>query len=131
MGWATLEGKAVPAVPTPLSLDLRRRIVHACEQAELSQPEIAELFQVHRKTVEKYWHLARTGQPLAPKPHRGGPCRRLAGHEQHLRTLVAAQPDATLARLAEQLSARHGVAASVSLLSRTLRQLGLPRKKRA
>lgn len=118
-------------MPTPLSLDLRTRIVHACERGELTQPEIAELFQVHVKTVEKYWRLARTGQPLAPQPHRGGPARRLHGHAEHLRTLVAEQPDATLEALRQVLAERHGVWASVSLLSRTLRRLGLPRKKRA
>jgi transposase len=106
-------------MPPPLSLDLRRRMVHACAAGELSQPEIAELFQVHQKTVEKYWHLHRHGQPLAPKPHGGGPLPRLAGHEDELRTLVADEPDATLAELSAQLEASTGLFASTSLLSRT------------
>jgi transposase len=106
-------------MPPPLSLDLRLRIVHACETGELSQPEIAELFQVHPKTVEKYWHLYRHGQPLAPKPHGGGPLPRLAGQEEALRSLIADQPDATLEELSAQLEAATGLFASSSLLSRT------------
>ena len=106
-------------MPVPLSLDLRIRIVHACEAGEQSQSEIADVFEVHRKTVEKYWRLSRTGQSLAPKPHA----------EEQVRAVVAEQPDATLAEWAHLLAERHQVQASVSLLSRTLTRWGLSRKK--
>lgn len=39
-------------MPAALSLDLRSRIVSACQTGHLTQVEIAELFQVHLKTVE-------------------------------------------------------------------------------
>jgi transposase len=117
-------------VPAPLSLDLRTRIVHACQSGELTQPEIADLFQVHLKTVEKYWHLARTGQPLAPKPFNGGPRPKLGGYTAVLRALVAEMADATLVQLSQVLADRHRVQVSVSVLSRTLAHLGLPQKKR-
>ena len=49
-------------MPSALSLDLRSRIVLACQAGELTQGEMAELFQVHLKTVEKLWrHFRRTG----------------------------------------------------------------------
>lgn len=117
------------AVPVPLSLDLRIRIVHACEAGEQSQSEIADVFEVHRKTVEKYWRLPRRGQSLAPKPHAGGRCRHLSGHEEQVRAVVAEPPDATLAEWAQLLAERHQVQARVSLLSRTLTRWGLSRKK--
>jgi transposase len=117
-------------VPAPLSLDLRTRIVHACQSGELTQPEIADLFQVHLKTVEKYWHLARSGQSLAPKLHRGGPRAKLGGYEEVLRTLLTEMSDATLAQLSQVLAERHQVQVSVCLLSRTLAKLGLCQKKR-
>jgi transposase len=52
-------------VPGPLSVDLRTRIVNACAARELSQAEIAKLFQVHIKTVEKLWKQWRTTQSVA------------------------------------------------------------------
>lgn len=55
-------------MPRPLSVDLRTRIVNACAAQELAQSEIAELFQVHLKTVEKLWKQWRTTQSVDPKP---------------------------------------------------------------
>ena len=72
-------------MPRPLSVDLRTRIVNACATQELSQSEIAELFQVHLKTVEKLWKQWRTTQSLAPKPHSRGRAVRLAPYAEDLR----------------------------------------------
>jgi transposase len=84
-------------LPSALWLDLRSRIVSACEAGELTQTEIADLFPVHLKTVEKLWrHFRQTGSAQA-KPHGGGVQARLAGHEQDLRRLVAERSDDTLA----------------------------------
>ena len=112
------------------SLDLRTRIVHACEQHEFSQSELADVFQVHVKTVEKYWQLSRTGQDLAPRPHTAGPPRKLAGHDDDVRALLAAQPDLTLAACAAELETRYQIQISLSALCRHLQRLGLPRKRR-
>ena len=73
-------------MPRPLSVDLRTRIVSACAAQEFSQAEIAELFEVHLKTVEKLWKQWRTTQSVAPKPHAGGRATRLAPHYEELRT---------------------------------------------
>ncbi|MBV9675273.1 MAG: transposase, partial [Acidobacteriaceae bacterium] len=116
-------------MPSVLSLDLRSRIVSACQAAEFTQAEIADLFQVHVKTVEKLWrHFRRTGSSQA-KPHGGGVRAHLAGHEEDLRRLVAEQSDHTLAQYVALLWERHQVVTSVPVLSRTLKALGLPQKK--
>ena len=116
-------------MPSALSLDLRSRIVSACRAGELTQVEIAEIFQVHLKTVEKLWqHFRRIGSAEA-KPHGGGVPARLAGHEQDLRRLVAEQSDHTLAQYVALLWERHQIVTSVPVLSRTLKALGLPPKK--
>ena len=116
-------------MPTALSLDLRSRIVSACQAAELTQVETADLFQVHLKTVEKLWrHFRRTGSAAA-KPHGGGVKAHLAGHADQLRRLVAEQSDHTLAEYVALLHERHQLVTSVPVLSRTLKALGFPRKK--
>jgi transposase len=117
-------------MPSALSLDLRSRIVSACQSAELTQADIADLFQVHVKTVEKLWrHFRRTGSAEA-KPHGGGLKAHLAGHEEKLRRLVAEQSDHTLAEYVALLWQRYHLITSVPVLSRTLKALGLPQKKR-
>jgi len=116
-------------MPSALSWDLRSRIVSACQAAELTQVEIADVFQVHLKTVEKLWrHFRRTGSAEA-KPHGGGLKAHLAGHEEDLRRLVAEQSDHTLAQYVASLWERYQIVTSVPVLSRTLKALGLPRKK--
>jgi transposase len=110
-------------------LDLRSRIVGACQAGELTQVEIADVFQVHLKTVEKLWrHFRRTSSAPA-KPHSGGVKARLAGHEEDLRHLVAEQSDHTLAQYVALLWERHQIVTSVPVLSRTLKAVGLPQKK--
>lgn len=117
-------------MPHALSLDLRSRIVSACQMGELTQVEIADLFQVHLKTVEKLWrHFRHTGS-LEAKPHSGGVRAHLAGQEDQLRCLVAEQSDHTLAEYVALLWKRYRLITSVPVLSRTLKALGLPQKKR-
>ena len=76
-------------MPQALSLDLRCRIVHACQSGELTQPEIADLFEGHLNTVEKLWRRWHTTGSMAAKPHAGGVPAHLAGLQSELRQLVA------------------------------------------
>ena len=82
--WGMLE-VSYPALPRPLSVDLRTRMVNACAAQEWSQAEIAELFQVPLKTVEKLWKQWRTTLSVAIKPHAGGRAARLAPYAADLR----------------------------------------------
>jgi transposase len=44
-------------IPALYSVDLRWRIVHACERGIQSQREVAEFFLVSQATVENIWRL--------------------------------------------------------------------------
>jgi transposase len=79
------------------SIDLRQKILHACERRLGSQQAIANIFGVSLSFVEKLWRRHRTTGDLAPKPHGGGQRPRLAAAAQaQVRRLVNEQPDATL-----------------------------------
>jgi transposase len=117
------------AVPRPLSVDLRTRIVNACAAQELAQSEIAERFQVHLKTVEKLWKPWRTTQSVTPKPYAGGRKPRLAPYYENLRTWLAEQSDYTHQELIALLAQQQQITVSQSMMSRALAHLGLPRKK--
>jgi transposase len=116
-------------MPVALSFDLRSRIVHACQAGELTQPEIAELFEVHLNTVEKLWWRWRTTGSAAAKRHGGGTPARLTGCHEQLRQLIAERSDHSLKDLVALMHERTGVITSVPVLSRTLEALGLRRKK--
>jgi len=81
--------------------------------------------------VDKLLKRQRTSGSVAALPHRGGPAPRpQAADRQQLLACVAAQPDATLAELRQQLVAAGSPAVGQTVLWQTLRQLDLRRKKR-
>jgi transposase len=112
------------------SLDLRQKILRACDQRLGSQRAIAALFGVSQSFIEKLLRRRRTTGDIAPRPRAGG--RRAICNEAALACvgqLVQEQPDATLAELCTQLHAQQGLRVSVPTMGRLVKHLGLPRKK--
>jgi transposase len=113
------------------SLDLRQRVLAAALRGVRTIPEVAELFGVSLTFVNKMLRLHRSGSDLAPRPHGGGHTPRLgARHHKLLRAAVAADNDATLGELRARLAARTHTEVSEATVSRALKALGLPRKKK-
>lgn len=114
------------------SLDLRRRVVRAYEQADASLAEVAEQFSVSVGFVKKMVRQWRATKDLTPKPHGGGKPKSLPPDlRQKLRGLVRAQSDITLVELQSFLATEEQTNVHAATISRTLKELGLPRKKRA
>jgi transposase len=112
------------------SLDLRQKILRACDQGLGSQRALAALFGVSLSFVEKLLRRRRTTGDITPRPHAGG--RRAHGDTAALaqvRHFVHEQPDATLAELCERLWTQQRVRVSVPTMGRIVLHLKLPRKK--
>ena len=120
-------------MPAPYSMDLRWRIVRACEGGTESQREVAERFQVSLATVENILRLyRRTGDVSVQRHHRIGPPIRIDEKaREQLRRSLTHQPDMTLAELQQQLVRKNGILVSTSRICRVLQQMGLRRKKRS
>ncbi len=118
-------------MPAPYSADLRERVLAACERGHGSHADIARRFSVAESTVSTWWRvLCESGRRTAQPPGRG-PEPRLAGAgEAALVELVEADTDATLDTYAARLDERVGITVSPPVLCRTLKRLGLTRKKR-
>jgi transposase len=115
----------------PYPKELRVRVVAAVEEGGFSIPEAARIFQVGRTFIKKMLRLHRTGEPLEPR-HGGGPVPLLQGKETTLlRQEIRACPDATLEELQQVLADKCQATASLSTISRSLRVLNLPRKKKS
>ena len=112
------------------SVDLRAKLLQACDQRFGSQRTIARLFGVSQSFVEKLLRRRRMTGAIAPRPHAGGRHARCDEAALGLlRRLIHAHPDATLAELCEQLMTQRGLRVSVPTMSRLAQPLGLPRKK--
>jgi transposase len=118
-------------MPGPYSADLRARVLAACERAEMSRAAIARQFEVGAATLYTWQRQAREESRAEAKPHAGGPAPKIdATGCGVVRALVEEDDAATLAEYVERYAARTKQRVSVALMCRTLRRLGLTRKKR-
>src|SRR4051794_33252390 len=112
---------------TPYSQDLRQRLLETVRRGDGSVRQIARRFLVSVSFVTRLLRLHRSTGALVPRPHGGGNPAVLGPEDlERLRELIRQQPDATL----EELRQRLGASCSTMTISRALRKLGLPRKKK-
>jgi transposase len=107
-------------------MDLRERVVAACDQGGATREQVAARFAVSVRWVRDLLQRRRQTGSIAPRPHGGG--RAPAFDEQaagRLREAVRADADATL----EELGRAAGVACSAAAVYRALNRLGITRKK--
>jgi transposase len=108
------------------SMDLRERVVAACDRGEQSREQVAKRFCVSVAWVYRLLARRRDTGSIAPKPHGGGRPPAFRGESaERLRKAVEDCPDATL----EELRQAAGVDCGTSAVFRALNRLGLPRKK--
>jgi transposase len=116
-------------MPEPYSLDLRQRVIAACDEGRLNRREVAELYNVGESTIYEWLKLREATKSLAPKPHTGGRPSEL--DVTVLDELVAAENDRTLAEYATAYAGRTGRRYSLAQICRGLKQARLRRKKNA
>jgi len=112
----------------PYSEDLRERIVGG-RQAGESAAELAQRFQVSKRSVERYLKLQTETGGLGPRQIGGYRRSRLAGHEQTLRGWVQEQNDLTLAELQHRWLEQLQIQIGLNALWHRLEHLGLNYKK--
>jgi transposase len=107
------------------SIDLRQKILQACERRLGSQRALADLCGVSLSFVEKLLRRPRTTGELAPTPHAGGQRSRLdAAADTLVRRLVHDNTEATLEELCARVADALGVRVSVATMCRVLQRLG-------
>lgn len=112
------------------SIDLRERVVAACDEGTETRAEIADRFGVSTSFIRKLLRRRRTSGSIAPKPHGGGGKPSLDERDlQQVRQLVQQKPDATLAELCDRLRDAGGSQVRIWTMCRVLKALKLPRKK--
>ena len=109
------------------AMELRQRIVAAIDAKEGSQREIARRFGVSGSFIVRLLQHRRKTGGLEPSPHGGGRSFSLDAYTRpRLAAMVRKRPDATL----QQLKDFGGFDCTLTTLWRTLRRMGLTRKKK-
>jgi transposase len=113
-----------------LSVDLRRRVVEAVE-AGASCRAAAARFGVSVSSAIRWVARARSRGDLRPDK-RGGNVRsrRIDAHRAFLLALIEAEPDLTLAEVAEHLEEETGYRPLPSIVCRFFQRHNVTRKKR-
>jgi len=108
------------------SIDLRERVVAACDARDGTRDRIAARFSVSESWIRKLLRRRREAGSIEPKPHGGGRAPAFDGPgSDRLRQAVRDDDDATL----EELGRASGVACVPSAVHRALVRLGITRKK--
>lgn len=113
------------------SVDLRKRVVAGVLGQGLSIAEAAKLFQVGSATVERYLKHMRERGDLTPRTSPGRPRLLDAAREEQLKQQFGQANDLKLKIRCAQLKESYGVEVSEATMCRTLKRLGLTRKKDA
>lgn len=113
------------------SVDLRKRVVAGVLEQGLSTDEAAKLFQVGSATVECYLRQFRERGELTPRTSPGRPRLLDAAQEEHLKRQVERKNDLRLKVRCAELKEVSGVLVSEATMCRTLKRLGMSRKKDA
>lgn len=110
-----------------ISMDLRERIIKACDRGDETRPQIARRFEVSLGMVKKLIDQRRRLGTIAPLHHRSGRKPLILGsHRRQMRELLKQSPDLTL----EEIKARTGLSCTIQAIHYVLADMGLTYKKR-
>lgn len=109
--------------------DLRDRVIAAVAEEGLSRRESARRYRIGEATAVRWLQAVRQGRH-GPRAQGGDRRSRLPAHEAWLLALIEAEPDLTLAAVAERLLGQNGVRADAGMLSRFFTGRGISFKKK-
>lgn len=119
-------------MPKAYSIDLRRKAVMAYENGEGTLDEIAERFFIGRTSLVDYIKRKRKTGDVQPTEYVPGPKKTITlTGLAYIRGLVERKPDLILSEICRKYLSRFKKKISPSMVCRTLKQIGLNRKKKS
>lgn len=110
-------------------MKIREAIVQAHEEHGLSYVAISAKFKICESTVTRVLRRQRKLGTVAPFPIGGGNLSPLRDVEDVLRAVIEERPDATIAEIVAELTARTGIETSTASIKRAMVRLDYTRKK--
>ena len=108
--------------------DLRKRVI-ALRSKGHTGAEVAVLFSLSKRTVERYWRSYRDTGSISAKRRGGYRRSRLEGHDATLKGWIAREGGLTLEQLRERIADQLGISLGNTALWHRLERLGLSYKK--
>lgn len=115
---------------SPLSLDLRRRIIRAWQEEKPSVEELAERFAVGTATIKRLTRRFRETGSVNPRPHGGGQKHKIPPEMlPRVQRLIEGNPDWAIQELTVAYNRQERTDVSRSTMVRAVGRLGFTRKK--
>jgi transposase len=111
------------------SVDLRRRIVSAVEEGDMSKAQAARTFSVSLSSVKRYIDKAKKGESLAPKKRPGSAPKLDEKARKLLENDLKERPYLTLQDRCEYIEVMTRLSVSRSTMCRAIARIGPTRKK--
>ena len=115
----------------PYSKDLRERIVQAYKNGVGTITQVADLFCVNRRSVDKYLAIYRESGDLTPGKSTGRPALLTDENLQIIKDIALANPGGTLYDYCDTFFEEKGIKLSKSCMWDACEILNLNRKKKA
>lgn len=113
----------------PYSMDLRRKVVEVHKKEKISQPKLAERFNISARTVARFLRLNKLGELEHKKGKKGRPGVLDERSYKIIGAIIEKNPTITLAELSEIFYKKKKIKAGRSILSRACQKLELRYKK--
>ncbi len=115
---------------SPLSLDLRRRIIEAWKAEKLRVLELANRFAVGTATVKRLIRRFRETGSVEPLPHGGGQRPKIPAEKlPRVQRLLEANPDWSVEEITAAYNRQEGAGVSRSTMVRAVARLGFTRRE--
>jgi len=108
--------------------DLMRRVI-ALRSKGHTGAEVAVLFSLSKRTVERYWRSYRDTGSVSAKRRGGYRRSRIEGHDSTLKGRITKEADLTLEQLKERIREQLDISLGTTALWHRLERLGLSYKK--
>lgn len=110
-----------------ISMDLRKRILKACDRGDATREQVANRFEVSLGMVKKLLQQRSKTGDIAPRYDRCGRKPIIVDtHRREMRLLLSNRPDLTL----EEIRAQLGLTCTIQAIHYVLADMGLTYKKR-
>lgn len=114
----------------PYSVDLRQKMIDLYSEGNISQRELARVFNVSKSFVQKLLKQYRETGTLEAKQRTEQTPKKLLDEELAiLKDIVKKNNSATLKEIADELHQKTGKSVSISTIYRMINNLGLTRQK--
>jgi transposase len=111
--------------------DLRKKVLTAYQKGKVSMRQLTVRFDISLTSVSGLIKNFRQNGHIRPKPHGGGQTPAINEEGRiFLTEIIAEKPDLTLKELCEYYEDKTGKKVSKSAMDRTLKKMGITRKKK-